>query len=133
MLKPPIIWILDVCQDWYLNTGALWPNCKRTWQIIIILHEILHVEKKLCFNPRTLNTLKKIIKISLEKKIAKVCIFFFTVKTVLSSVDNNVDKTMPAWFQVQEFYLECAVYGLNCPIFITFSLEIGFGGLDTQS
>lgn len=29
--------------------------------------------------------------------------FLFTVKTVLSTVDKNEDKTMPAWFQVQEF------------------------------
>lgn len=40
--------------------------------------------------------LKRFIKISVEKKIAKVCLCFFTVKTVLSTVDKNEDKTMPA-------------------------------------
>lgn len=119
MLKPPIIWILDVCHDWFLNTGALWPNCKRYWRIIFFLTWILHVEKKLCFNFCTLYTLKKFIKISLEKKIAKVCLLFFTVKTVLSTVDKNEDKTMPASFQVQEFLYVQSIVWILVSSFIT--------------
>lgn len=119
MLKPPIIWILDVCQDWFLNTGALWPSCKRYWHIIFFFTWILHVEKKLCFNLCTLYTLKKFIKISLEKKIAKVCLFFFTVKTVLSTVDKNEDKTMPASFQVQEFLYVQSIVWILVSSFIT--------------
>lgn len=80
---------------------------------------ILHVEKKLCFNLCTLYTLKKFIKISLEKKIAKVCLFYFTVKTVLSTVDKNEDKTMPASFQVQEFLYVQSIVWILVSSFIT--------------
>lgn len=60
--------------------------------------------------------------------------FLFTVKTVLSTVDKNEDKTMPAWFQVQEFlYVQSNIVWILVSYFITFSVKIGFGDLDTQS
>lgn len=58
--------------------------------------------------------------------------FFLTVKTVLN-VDKNEDKTMPAWFQVQEFLYVQSIVWILVSSFIAFSLKIGFGGLDTLS
>lgn len=45
--------------------------------------------------------------------------FFFTVKTVLSTVDKNEDKTMPASFQVQEFLYVQSIVWILVSSFIT--------------
>lgn len=47
--------------------------------------------------------LKSLSKYLWRRKLQRYAFFFFTVKTVLSTVDKNEDKTMPASFQVQEF------------------------------
>lgn len=115
MLKPPIIWILCLCQDWFLNTGALWPNCKRYWRIIFFFTWILHVEKKLCFNLCTLYTLKKFIKISLEKKIAKVCLFYLLWRQFLALLIKMKIKQCLLDFKFKNFCM-CSLYSLNTSV-----------------
>lgn len=115
MLKPPIIWILCVCQDWFLNTGALWPNCKRYWRIILFFTWILHVEKKLCCNLCTLYTLKKFIKISLEKKIAKVCLFYLLWRQFLALLIKMKIKQCLLDFKFKNFCM-CSLYSLNTSV-----------------
>lgn len=119
MLKPPIIWILDVCHDWFLNTGALWPNCKRYWRIIFFLHEFSMSKRSSVLIFALYIRWKSLSKYLWRRKLQRYAFFFFTVKTVLSTVDKNEDKTMPASFQVQEFLYVQSIVWILVSSFIT--------------
>lgn len=119
MLKPPIIWILDVCHDWFLNTGTLWPNCKRYWRIIFFWHEFSMSKRSSVLIFALYIRWKSLSKYLWRRKLQRYAFFFFTVKTVLSTVDKNEDKTMPASFQVQEFLYVQSIVWILVSSFIT--------------
>lgn len=76
---------------------------------------ILHVEKKLCFNLCTLYTLKKFIKISLEKKIAKVCLFYLLWRQFLALLIKMKIKQYLLDFKFKNFCM-CSLYSLNTSV-----------------
>lgn len=78
LLKPPIIWILCVCQDWFLNTGALWPNCKRYWRIIFFFwHEFSMSKRSSVLIFALYIRWKSLSKYLWRRKLQRYAFFFF--------------------------------------------------------
>lgn len=116
MLKPPIIWILCVCQDWFLNTGALWPNCKRYWRIIFFLHEFSMSKRSSVVIFALYIHLKSLSKYLWRRKLQRYAFFFFLLwRQFLALLIKMKIKQCLLDFKFKNFCM-CSLYSLNTSV-----------------